>query len=499
MGKLTDKVARGVFWVLLEKFGIQLAHFVVTLVLARLLTPNDYGTVALLSVFIAISNVLVDCGFGNALVQKKDASQTDFNTVFYISVMMAVILYAALFFAAPAVSRFYAIPDLTPMLRLLALTVVFHSINGVQSAELNRKMLFKLSFRISWIRVGVSYVTGVSLAYAGYGPWALVWSSVAGGAAGTVARQLVIRWRPTLTFSWTSAKSLFSFGWKMTVGLIIGKLYDNLYAAVVGKCFTKADLAFVHKGNHVAGTPMGAVDQTISRVSFPALAKMQGDADRMRGAMRRMIRSSTFLVFPLMAVLAVLADPVVYILFGAKWLPAAPYLRIACFTCATKPFNSVNVRAIVASGRSGTFLTLVIINRIIGIVAMVVSWRYGVYAFVAASAYSISIGRLFTNTFPNWRIFGYTLWMQLGDVFPAALASGVAAAVAFAAGMAMDSISFWRIIVGVPAAAAAYAVVAYTFRMTAFRDIARAVRPTFEKKIPRTARFFAATERRFAK
>ena len=244
---------------------------------------------------------------------------------------------------------------------------------------------------------------------------------------------------------------------------------------------------------------MGAVDQTISRVAFPALAKMQGDAERMRGAMRRMIRSSTYLVFPLMAVIAVLADPVVYILFGAKWLPAAPYLRIACFTCATKPFNSVNVRAIVASGRSGTFLALVIINRIIGIAAMAVSWRYGVYAFVATSAYSIGIGRLFTNSFPNWRILGYTLWMQLGDVLPAALASGVAAATAFAAGMAMGTTSFWRIVAGVPAAVVAYAIVTFTFRMSAFRDIAKALRPTFEKKLTRSAAFFAAVERRFAR
>ena len=499
MGKLTDKVAKGVFWVLLEKFGIQLAHFVVTLVLARLLTPNDYGTVALLSVFIAISNVLVDAGFGNALIQKKNATQTDFNTVFYISVTTATVLYTGLFFVSPSIARFYKLPELTPMLRLLAVMVVFYSINGVQNAELARKMLFKLSFRISWVRVCVAYATGVSMAYAGFGPWALVWSQVAGGFAGTLARQLVIRWRPTMTFSWASARALFSFGWKMTLGGVVSKVYSNLYAAVVGKCFTRADLSFVNKGDHVAGIPMGAVDQTISRVAFPALAKMQGDAERMRGAMRKMIRSSTFLVFPLMAVLAVLADPVVYILFGAKWLPAAPYLRIACFTCAMRPFNSVNVRAIVASGRSGTFLALVVINRVIGITAMALSWRYGVYAFVAASSYSICIGRLFTNTFPNWRILGYTLWMQLLDVLPAALASGVAAATAFAAGMAMDTTSFWRIVAGVPAAVVAYTIVTFAFRMSAFHDIAKALRPTFEKKLPRSAAFFAAVERRFAK
>ncbi len=499
MGKMADKVAKGVFWVLMEKFGIQLAHFVVTMVLARLLTPNDYGTVALLSVFISVSGILVDAGLGNALVQKKDASQTDFNTVFYISMAVSVILYAGLFLVAPAIARFYGVPDLVAMLRVLAVTVVFHAINGVQSAELTRKMLFKLNFKISWVRTGVSYVTGVSLAYAGYGPWALVWSSFAGGFAGTVARQIVIRWRPTLSFSWASAGRFFSFGWKMTLGGVIGKLYSNLYAAVFGKCFNRADLAFVHKGNHVPGVLVNSVDLTIGRVSFPALAKMQDDPTRLRGAMRRMIRSSTFLVFPFMAVLAVIADPVVSFLFGDKWLPAVPYLRIACFTYAVKPFSSVNVRAIVARGKSGTFLSLVIINRIIGITAMVISWRYGPYAFVAASAYSVGIGRIFVNSFPNWRILGYSIWMQFADVLPAALAAAGASAVAFAAGMAIAPLSFWRIVVAFPASAAAYLVIAYIFRMAAFADIAKTVRPTFEKKIPLCAGLFAAIERRFAK
>ena len=215
MGKLTDKVAKGVFWVLMEKFGIQAAHFVVTLVLARLLTPNDYGTVALLSVFVAVSNVLVNSGFSKALVQKKNATQTDYNTVFYISMALAAVLYSALFFSAPLVAKFYDVPELEAMLRVMALSLVFHSLNNVQGVEMNRKMLFHLSFRISWARVAVSAVVGVALALAGYGPWALVWASVSGGVAGVIARQLVIRWRPTLSFSWDSARSLFRFGWKL--------------------------------------------------------------------------------------------------------------------------------------------------------------------------------------------------------------------------------------------------------------------------------------------
>ena len=237
VGKLTDKVARGVFWVLMEKFGIQLAHFVVTLVLARLLTPNDYGTVALLSIFIEVANVLVDSGFGKALVQKKKATQTDYNTVFYISMTSAAILYMALFFAAPYIAGFYDVAELKPMLRIMALSLVFHSINGVQNVELNRKMLFHLSFRISWVRTIVSAVTGISFALAGYGPWALVWASLFGGIAGVIARQFVIRWRPSFTFSWDSAKGLFRFGWKMTAASLLTTAYNNLYALLIGKFY----------------------------------------------------------------------------------------------------------------------------------------------------------------------------------------------------------------------------------------------------------------------
>ena len=484
MGKLTDKVARGVFWVLLEKFGIQAAHFVVTLVLARLLTPNDYGTVALISAFITVANVLVHCGLGSALVQKKDASQTDFNTVFFLSMAFAATLYTALFFAAPFIARFYGIPELKAMLRVLAFVLVFHSLNGVQGVELKRKMLFKLAFKISWVKNGLTYVTGVSLAYAGYGPWALIWATMAGEMAGAIARQLVIRWRPTATFSWSSAKTLFSFGWKMVLGSLVSKLYGSLNSLVVGKCFLKSDLAFVSKGNHVAGILMNTVDSTISKVAFPALAKMQDAPERLRRAMRRMIKSSTFFVFPLMATLAVLAEPVIALLFGPKWMPAVPYLRLACFSCAVKPFSTVNVQAIVARGHSGVFLSLVVINRIIGIIAMVISYRWGVYAFIATGVFSLGIGRLFVNTYPNWHYLGYTLGMQLMDVLPAAAISGLAAGAAYFAGVSFAATSWLRILVGCPLAAMVYMAFALFFRFSALGDIAGTIRPTFAKRLP---------------
>lgn len=499
MGKLTDKVAKGVFWVLMEKFGIQAAHFVVTLVLARLLTPNDYGTVALLSVMIALGNVLVDCGLGRALVQKRDATQDDFNTVFYISIVLSLVLYAALFLSAPFVAEFYEIPELKPMLRVLSLSIFFHAMNGVQGAELARKMKFKLSFRISWATTLVSAITGIWMAFCGYGAWALVWSSVAGGVAGVAARQLVIRWRPTMTFSRDSARQMFSFGWKMLVGMLVRDLYANLYTLVAGKCFSRADLGFIRKGSHTAGFMMNTVDSTIARVSFPALAKMQDDPGRLRSAMRRMIRSSTFFVFPAMSVLAVVAEPLVVALFGEKWLPSAPFLRLACFSCAVRPFSTVNVQAIVARGHSNVFMALTIINRLIGIISMAISYRWGVYAFVASGTFSVGIGRLFVNSFPNWRYLGYSLRMQMLDVLPSLAMAGISAAAAFAAGMDFPRCSVMRIFCGIPAALAVYTALAICVRSEALADMLRAVRPALSKRLPVCDAVLSAVYRRVSR
>ena len=307
---------------------------------------------------------------------------------------------------------------------------------------------------------------------------------MAGETAGAIARQLVICWRPTATFSWSSAKTLFSFGWKMVLGSLVSKLYGSLNSLVVGKCFLKSDLAFVSKGNHVAGILMNTVDSTISKVAFPALAKMQDAPERLRRAMRRMIKSSTFFVFPLMATLAVLAEPVVALLFGDRWIPAVPYLRLACFSCAVKPFSTVNVQAIVARGHSGVFLSLVIINRIIGITAMIISYRWGVYAFIATGVFSLGIGRLFVNTYPNWKYLGYTLGMQLMDVLPAAVISGIVAVAVYAVGHVFPATSWLRIAVGCPVAATLYLALAIVFRFSALGDIAGTIRPTFAKRLP---------------
>ncbi len=497
MGKLTDKVAKGVFWVLLEKCGIQVAHFVVTLVLARLLTPNDYGTVALLSIFISIANMLVDCGFSKALVQKREATQTDYNTVFYLSVSFAAVLYAILFFSAPLVARFYGIADLKIMLRVLALSLIFHSINGVQNVELNRKMLFHLSFRISWVRTIVSAVTGVSFAVAGLGPWALVWSSLLGGIAGVVARQFVIRWRPSLTFSWDSAKGLFRFGWKMSLANLLTTAYNNLYGLIIGKFYTRADLAFVRKGGHVPRLFFNAADGTISRVSFPALAKMQDDPERMRRAMRRMITCSTFVAFPLMTLFAMLAKPLILIVYGEQWLPAVPYVVITSLSLAFRPFDTINVQAINARGRSDIYLKLVVLRRVAGLIIMLTVLPVGIIPFMIASAVVYGPLGVVVNSLPNRKILKYSIVMQAMDIFPfAALSAVMAGFVACLGLIPLDSriLVFPQAVLGF----AAYLALAVFFKSRPVAEFAGMILPRVRTRAPRLSALFEKLRARCA-
>ena len=420
---LKQKVVSGSLWALLEKFGRLFVGFGVTLVLARLLTPADYGIVALLTIFIAISGSLVDAGFGDALVQKKDATELDFNSVFYLALGLSLVFYFVLFLLAPVIARFYEQPILVPILRILAFTLVFNSINSVQNAELVRNLQYNKSFKISLFSLATTSILGVTLAFLGYGPWAIVWSQFGGGVVGVVSRWFIIAWRPRWMFSWQSVRGLFRFGWKVTCVSLIDKAYTNLYGLLIGKLYTPADLALVNKGKNLPSLFMDAVNGTINAVAFPAMAQLQDQMDKVRLGMRKMVLCSTFLVFPLMVGLAICAPNVVYLLFGEKWLPCTPYVQLACFSFALYPLQTINLFTVLALGHSDMFLKLEIIKKAVGILLIVISIRHSVMVFMLVSTFVLNPFSLFVNTWPVKRIIGYPLLRQLRDVMPAVFGS----------------------------------------------------------------------------
>lgn len=415
---LKSKVVKGIFWVVLEKLGTQGVGFIVTMVLTRILTPSDYGTVSMLGIFVLVSSVLADAGLGRALVQKKDASAVDFNSMFYASMILAVCIYGMLFISAPCIAAWYGDERLVLMLRLIALTIIFHSIEGVQQAELNRNLLFNLSFRIIMFASVANMITGITLALFGCGVWALVWSQVVAGIVGVVSRWYLIAWRPALMFSWESLCQLWGYGWKMTVSGLIDTAYGQASSLLIGKIYTPADLAYVERGGSIPNLAMSTVNQAITRVTFPALAQVQDRKDIARDCMRRMIRSSTFLVFPMMVGCAACSSTLVPLLFGDQWGESIPYVWIACLGCALMPFHTINLNGIAALGRSDLFLILEIIKKVLGILLIILFIKKGVFAFVAIRAVVMGPLSVLINSWPNKKLLGYSAFAQCLDVLP---------------------------------------------------------------------------------
>ena len=497
MATLKQKVVRGSLWSLLEKFGRLFVGFGVTLILARLLTPADYGVVALLTIFIAISGSLIDAGFGDALVQKKDATELDFNSVFYLSLALSSVFYLILFFSASFIAKFYSQPILVPILRVLALTLILNSINSIQNAELTRNLLFDKSFKISLIGLSANAAIGVSLAFLGYGPWAIVWSQVGGGLVGVVSRWFIIAWRPKLMFSWKSVRALFHFGWKVTCVSLIDKTYVNLYGLLIGKLYSPADLAIVNKGKNLPSIFMTAVNGTINGVAFPAMAQLQDQMDKVRLGMRKMLLCSTFFVFPMMVGLAVCAPSVVFLMFGENWLPCVPYVQIACFSFAVYPFHTINIFTLLALGHSDVFLKLEIIKKIVGLVLMVISIRYGLIVFMLVTTVVFDPFSVVVNTRPVKRIIGYPLVTQLHDVAPAFVGSLLMGIVVYVIGfaspyvqsaipsrfMAMLIVLIMQVVIGVMV----YGCFSWSFKLRAFGEYWKILSPRLSKCFPRFA------------
>lgn len=418
MSNLRQQATKGFVWAFTEKWAVQIVNFVVAMVLARLLTPTDYGTVALLTIFISICDTLVDSGLGRALVQKKDAQDVDFNSVFYISIGVSLILYVALFFAAPLVARFYDNPELTSLLRVLSIGIICCALNGVQNAELNRKLLFNLSFRISVISSGVMAITGLSMAYCGFGPWALVASSLGGQLTGVITRWFYIAWRPRLMFSWDAAKGLWRYGWKLAVSSLLDTVYNNLYGLIIGRLYSKADLAFVNKGRSTPALAMDTFSGTLGRVAFPALAKVQDNPETVRRGAEKILSMSMFCVLPLMVGCAVCAPRLIPLLFGDQWLPAIPYMQLSCFAFALWPFHTVNLQVMMAMGRSDYFLILEIIKKVTCLLVLILVYRHGVFFMMMSLILICDPFCAIVNAWPNRGLIGYSPARQIRDVLP---------------------------------------------------------------------------------
>lgn len=416
------KVLGSLFWRFSERTAAQGVSFVVSVILARLLTPEDYGLIGLITVFISIATVFVSSGFGNALIQKENATQTDFSSVFYFSIFMGMVMYIILFICAPFIASFYNDPLLTPVVRVLSLSLVIAGVNSVQQAYVSKTMQFKRFFFSTIIGTLVSAVIGIFMAYKGYGVWALVIQNLSNQIMDTCILWFTVKWRPTLEFSFTEMKKMFSYGWKLLFSSLLDTVYNNLYSLVIGKFYSAKDLGHYNRGRNIPNMVITNINGSIQSVMFPAFSNCQGDKVRLKAMVRRSIMTSTYIIMPAMIGLAAVAKPLTILLLTEKWLPSVPFMQFSCFILAFWPIHTTNLQAINAVGRSDIFLKLEIIKKVLGFSIMVISIPMGLYAMMIGNCFSAVISS-FLNASPNRKLLNYGYREQIRDILPALLLS----------------------------------------------------------------------------
>lgn len=415
-----NNVLSNMFWRFMERCGAQGVKFVVELVLARLLLPDDYGLIALVTVFIEVMNVFVDSGMGNALIQKKNADDLDFSSVFYFNVVLCFFLYGLLFAGAPFVAEFYERMDLVPVLRVLGIQIIISGVKNVQQAYVSRTMQFKKFFFSTLGGTLGAAVLGIVLAYRGYGVWALVAQQLFNTMVDTLILWITVEWRPKRMFSLNRLRGLFQFGWKLLVSSLIDRIYNEIRQLVIGKIYTSSDLAYYNRGNQFPNLIVGNINSSIDSVLLPTMSTEQDNRSRVREMTRKAITTSTYIMAPLMMGLAFTGVPLVRLILTEKWLPAVPYLRIFCITYMFYPIHTANLNAIKAMGRSDLFLKLEILKKIVGLAALLITMRLGVL-IMAYSLLVTSVLSQIINSWPNRKLLNYRYLDQLKDILPGIL------------------------------------------------------------------------------
>lgn len=411
---LRDKTLSGFIYKTLERIGAQGVHLLVSIVLARIILPEHYGLISLVTVIITILDVFVTYGFGNSLIAKKESDNIDFSTCFWFGLFLSLVIYGLVFLCAPSIERFYSYNGIAIVLRIMALRIPIAAVNSIQQAYVSKHMMFKKFFISTSIGTVISGVIAIVMAYKGFGIWALVEQYLGNIIIDTICLSFIVNWHPSFVFSFDRLRYIYSYGWKILVVGLIDTGYSQLRSLVIGKEYSSADLAYYNKGNQFPSLATGIIEPTINGVLFPALAKCSDDQQMMKNVTRRTIKSATYIIFPVMIGLLVTAKPLIQIILTDKWLPSVVFLQICCFAQMFRPIQFINNCVVKASGQSGLLLKLDIIKKVIGVLLLIVSVRWGVVAIAISMAITNIIATVI-NIIPNRRILSYGYIAQFSD------------------------------------------------------------------------------------
>lgn len=411
---LKTDTLKGVKWSALEKFSLQGIQFIIGLILARLLTPTDFGTVGMLAIFISISQTFVDGGFSNALIRKIDRTETDYSTAFYFNILVGLICYGILFLLSPYIAKFFNTPILSELLKVLSITIFINSLTVVQIAKLSVEINFKAQALATLISVILSGSIGITLAYKGYGVWALAWQTVLNALFKSIILWYQSKWKPMIVFSMNSFKNLFSYGSKLLTSSLIGTIYEHMTTIAIGKFYTAKDLGFYSRGQQFAHLPSIAIIDVLGRVTFPILAKLQNEDDRLIQVYRKYIQITSMIIFFLLTLLAAMAKPLIIFLLTDKWSEAILFLQIFCFAFMFEHISKLNLNLLQVKGRSDLYLRLEIIKKIIAFSILAISIPFGVLIICISKVLNGQIA-LFINTYYTEKLFNLGYIKQLKD------------------------------------------------------------------------------------
>ena len=454
-----ERVVNNMAWRFGERMLAQLTTFIVSVVLARLLSASDFGNVALLMVFIDIANVFVVQGFASALVQKKDADDIDFSSIFFFSLFISIIAYVFAFMLAPLLVNM-GDESLPTLFRVLSLRIPLAAINSVQHSYVQRNLLFKKFFFMTLIGTVVSAVVGIYMAFAGYGAWAIVGQYLTNSLCDTIVLWLTIGWRPLLIVDISRVKQLFGFGWKMLGSALVHVIYGRLTTFFVGTVYSAEDLAYYEQGQKMPGILETNIDTTINSVLFPVMSAVQEDTDRIKQMIRRSIQTSGSIICPMMLGLAVISDQIITLIYGRKWLPATVFMVIACFKMMLEPIQTSNLQAIKAIGRSDIYLKMEIIKKVVGIVFIIVGVNISVLATAIASAFQ-SIFAALVNGVVNYHLFKYKVSEQMHDICTNIVLSSIMAMAVLLVKKLMWFPTMWKLLIEIMIGVVIYAILLY--------------------------------------
>ena len=408
---------KGMAWTGAERLANIVIQFIIGIIIARVLMPSDYGIIGMLAIFIAIAQSILDSGFANALIQKKDRNDIDYSTVFYFNIVVSILIYALFYISSPFIAKFYDMPILTDVARVVSLSLIINGFSVVQTAKLSIDLNFKLQSIASIVSVLIAGGVGILMAYRGLGVWALVAQSVITAVVRTLILWLYSSWRPIWIFSVESFNQLFAFGSKLLCSGLINTIYDNLYTLVIGRFFSVAEVGYFTRGNQFALLPSSVITQMVLKVNYPILSSLQDDDVKLIAAYKKLLRVPIYILYPILFGLGVLAEPLVLIMLGSKWLPCVQYIQILCLSNMWTPLTHFNLNLLYVKGKSDKVLKLELIKKPIAFAILLASIPFGIWWMCASQVIYSFIAFTF-NCYYTKKILNYGLFAQIKEILP---------------------------------------------------------------------------------